>query len=193
MKISAPAQGFNTEVTGPTLDTDAHLTLVGETLKLANGSNPQTLSVFGNTVGDKKTSVYQNAGGGFVDTTDGGLALLNSGGYTYMGASDGLDLAQTLDIYSTQTKYIRLQHDETNAFLVPGGGGQLAFATAANALDATTGYMCIPSSAGAPTGVPANIPTGTIPFQMDSTNKKLYAYIGGWKKAQVAGVDVIFG
>jgi hypothetical protein len=70
---------------------------------------------------------------------------------------------------------------------------QIAFATAAKGTGDTIGYMCIPSSAGAPTGTPSNIPTGQIPYQIDSTALKLYAYIGGWKKAQVAGVDVIFG
>ncbi len=92
----------------------------------------------------------------------------------------------------TATKGAVIGADANNVFVKP-SGGQLAFAAGANATSATTGYFCIPSSAGAPTGVPANIPTGSIPFQYDSTNNKLYAYNGGWKKAQVSAVDVIFG
>ncbi len=104
--------------------------------------------------------------------------------------------AQEFRIYGTTTgpKYLSLKHDGTNAYITQSGGNQIAFATAAKGTTDTTGYLCMPASAGPPTGVPANIPSGQIPYQIDSTNKKLYAYIGGaWVKAQVTAVDVIFG
>jgi len=63
--------------------------------------------------------------------------------------------------------------------LTTAGGG--AFGVAALATDATAGHMFIPSSAGAPTGVPASIPTGQVALQYDSVNNKLYAYNGAWK------------
>jgi len=59
-----------------------------------------------------------------------------------------------------------------------GGGFGVGSALATGA---TEGHFSIPSSAGAPTGVPNNVRAGTIAIQIDSTNNKLYAYIGGWK------------
>lgn len=63
-----------------------------------------------------------------------------------------------------------------------GGRGNLAFGTAALATNATVGYIMIPSCAGAPTGVPADIPTGQVPLHYDSTNNQIYVYNGAWKK-----------
>jgi hypothetical protein len=84
----------------------------------------------------------------------------------------------------------------SNTMILGGSAGNavnVGLGAGAIATTDTLGYFCLPSCAGAPTGIPANIPTGQIPLHIDSTNKKLYAYIGGWKKAQVAAVDVIFG
>ncbi len=67
-----------------------------------------------------------------------------------------------------------------------GSDGSVAFNDAALATNATVGFMMIPSCAGTPTGVPADIPTGQIPLVWDSTNLKLYAYTGGAWKASAA-------
>lgn len=61
-----------------------------------------------------------------------------------------------------------------------GTDGNIAFNDAALATTATVGYVMIPSCAGAPTGVPADIPTGQVALHFDSTNNKLYVYDGGW-------------
>lgn len=46
----------------------------------------------------------------------------------------------------------------------------------------THGFTYIPSMPGAPTGVPAETPTGAAPMVVDTTGSKLYVYIGGaWK------------
>lgn len=63
--------------------------------------------------------------------------------------------------------------------------GGVTFRDTALATGATVGHFFIPSSAGAPTGVPATIPTGQIAMQYDSTNNFLYVYNGGWKKSTV--------
>jgi hypothetical protein len=64
--------------------------------------------------------------------------------------------------------------------------GGVTFRTTALATNATVGHVFLPSCAGAPTGVPANIPTGQIAMQFDSSNNFLYAYLGGaWKKTTV--------
>lgn len=51
----------------------------------------------------------------------------------------------------------------------------------ANATNATVGFFMVNSSAGRGTGVPASIPTGTVPLQYDTTNNKLYAYNSAWR------------
>jgi len=49
------------------------------------------------------------------------------------------------------------------------------------ATTATDGFLYIPSCAGTPTGTPTS-KTGFAPLVIDSTNNKLYAYIGGaWR------------
>jgi len=67
-----------------------------------------------------------------------------------------------------------------------GSDGSVAFNDAALATGATVGFVMLPSCAGTPTGVPADIPTGQIPLVWDSTNLKLYAYTGGAWKASAA-------
>jgi hypothetical protein len=76
---------------------------------------------------------------------------------------------------------VKYQRDANGNALLLSTVRQVAFRTAANATGATIGYMCIPTSAGAPTGVPSNVPTGQVAFQYDSTNNKIYVYNGAWK------------
>ena len=62
----------------------------------------------------------------------------------------------------------------------------LIVGTAALATTATDGFLYHPSCAGAPTGVPTT-QTGTMPMVLDSTDSKLYAYIGGtWKSVTLS-------
>lgn len=53
-------------------------------------------------------------------------------------------------------------------------GPQQALAT-----NATDGFVYIPTSAGAPTGVPTAY-TGKVAMQFDTTNNKLWIYDGAW-------------
>lgn len=52
-------------------------------------------------------------------------------------------------------------------------GNQAALAT-----NATSGFLYIPTCAGLPTGVPTAV-TGKVPIVADTTNNKLYVYLGG--------------
>lgn len=52
-------------------------------------------------------------------------------------------------------------------------GNQAALATTA-----TDGFLYIPTCAGTPTGTPTSI-TGKVPMVADTTNNKLYIYVGG--------------
>lgn len=50
------------------------------------------------------------------------------------------------------------------------------------ATSATAGFTYLPTCAGTPTGTPATSVTGAAPMIVDTTNSKLYVYIGGaWK------------
>ena len=55
----------------------------------------------------------------------------------------------------------------------------LVSASAALATTATTGFLYIPTCAGAPTGTPVT-ETGTVAMVFDTTNNKLMVYDGGW-------------
>jgi len=59
--------------------------------------------------------------------------------------------------------------------------GSVQIGTASLATTATDGFPYIPTCAGTPTGVPTAV-TGFAPMVVDSTNSKLYVYVGGsWK------------
>ena len=81
-----------------------------------------------------------------------------------------------------------------NVVLTPGAGGGsgvrgnvvLNGTGAALATNATGGFTCLPTCAGVPTGTPANVPTGCVAMVMDTTNFKLYVYMGGWKAVTLA-------
>ena len=56
--------------------------------------------------------------------------------------------------------------------------GNVRLGTASLATTATNGFAYIPTCAGVPTGVPST-QTGYAPMVADSTNNKLYMYLGG--------------
>jgi hypothetical protein len=56
--------------------------------------------------------------------------------------------------------------------------GNVVVGTGALSTSATDGFLYIPSSAGAPTGVPTSY-TGAVPIEVDTTNNKLMGYYGG--------------
>ncbi len=61
--------------------------------------------------------------------------------------------------------------------------GSVVLGTAALATTATDGFLYIPTCAGAPTGVPT-AQTGRSPIIVDTSNLRIYAYIGGsWRYA----------
>lgn len=66
----------------------------------------------------------------------------------------------------------------TDYLTVTGGGGLVVGPQVALATNATDGFLYVPTSAGAPTGVPAAY-TGKAAFEIDTTNGKLKAYYGG--------------
>lgn len=55
-------------------------------------------------------------------------------------------------------------------------GSELILANTANATNATTGFLYINTSAGTPSGVPANAGAGKTAIQYDTTGHKFWAY-----------------
>ncbi len=92
----------------------------------------------------------------------------------YRSYTDASNYSRVTEKWNTSTA---IYHAEG---LGTGSDGSVAFNDAALATNATVGFVMIPSCAGAPTGVPADIPTGQVPLVFDSTNNKIYAYDGGW-------------
>lgn len=65
------------------------------------------------------------------------------------------------------------------------GGPSVVCGSAAIATTAISGFLYVPSCAGAPTGVP-NGATGRVPIVYDTTDNKLYAYNGAWKSVTLS-------
>jgi hypothetical protein len=79
-------------------------------------------------------------------------------------------------------RYITLTGSAGGNPTIGTSAGQLTLGTgSALATSATEGYVCIPTCAGTPTGVPAGAGAGNLPLIYDTTNNKLYAYNGAWK------------
>lgn len=71
----------------------------------------------------------------------------------------------------------------TDYLTITGGGGLVVGPQVALATNATDGFLYVPKSSGAPTGTPTAY-TGKIPIEVDDTNNKIWAYVGGaWKYA----------
>jgi hypothetical protein len=119
-----------------------------------------------------------------VQFATGALALqraivMRAPTYRFVGAST-LALAFTAEITGAPVA-------GTNATITARAGariiGGLVLGSAALATTAVTGFLYVPSCAGAPTGVP-EAHTGTAAVVVDSTNNKLYFYSGGaWRDA----------
>jgi hypothetical protein len=77
----------------------------------------------------------------------------------------------------------------TQALLVD-NKGNVVIASAALATNATDGFLYLPSSAGAPTGIPTSY-TGRVPVEVDTTNSRLMGYFGGtWNNLSTSGVSL---
>lgn len=120
------------------------------------------------TANNYTSGIYMNIySAGF--TTNGveeaGVATLwtNSTG----GLNVGTNAAYQLSFWTNNTK--RATIDSL---------GNKIFTNGALATTATDGFVYIPSCAGLPTGVPTAV-TGGVPLVADSTNNKIYAYVGG--------------
>ena len=123
-------------------------------------------SISGGGVGGKAT--VRGASGSGVNKAGGDAEML--GGLGGNGGTGGHCLIQPGAPGTTGTVRGNIKLD--------GGGG------AALPTNTQGGFVTYPSCAGTPTGTPRNVPTGGVATLIDTTNSKLYAYIGGaWKSA----------
>lgn len=111
-------------------------------------------------------------------TLGAGSAITNQFGYLIDASLVGAGL--NVGVYSAiaESGYNRVNFyaagTAPNVF-----AGSTIVGTAALATTATTGFLYIPTCAGAPTGVPQAW-TGTVPIVFDTTNNKIYVYDGSW-------------
>jgi len=86
-----------------------------------------------------------------------------------------------LNLGTNSVNWLRIT---TGGDTIIGGGAKSTPAEAAT--NATVGFAYLPSVNGTPTGAPAAV-TGGVPFCIDRSGSKLWAYIGGaWKSVAVA-------
>lgn len=170
------------------------LRFAANTYGIQNADVAQAWRVYGAATGAKYLALLHDGTNAKIQSSSGDLTLVPSSGQT-VPASDGASY-----LGAASLRFIGLY---TSAWTIGAtaalgltsiGNSRFAHGVSALATTATEGFFHMQSCAGAPTGVPASIPTGQIPWVIDSTNKKLYAYIGAaWLKAQVGAVDLIFG
>jgi hypothetical protein len=108
---------------------------------------------------------------------------------TILGARPTTNQGITTGSYNTIVGVVSgLSNPSNNVILADGQGNQvirkdanhnqILGAEAALATTATNGFTYIPTCAGTPTGTPTAI-TGKVPIVADTTNNKLYVYLGG--------------
>lgn len=120
------------------------------------------------TANDFTSGLYMNAYSAGYTTNGvqeaGAMAIwTNSTG----GLNIGTNAAYQMSFWTNNVKRASIDSNGNNIFTV----GALA-------TNATNGFIYIPSCAGTPTGVPTAV-TGGVPLVADSTNNKIYAYVGG--------------
>jgi hypothetical protein len=82
--------------------------------------------------------------------------------------------------------YISLQGGASTRNICLQSAGETVLGQSNIGAAATVGFVDICSAANAPTGVPAQVPTGYSAMRYDTTNHKLWFYDAGWKGVVVA-------
>jgi hypothetical protein len=115
----------------------------------------------------------------FVD----GTVLSGVAGFEYSKVSGTLSVPSFISTNSiTASGYVAAGTLNTANFTITGNtitltAGTVQFGSAQLAANATTGFIAVPNSAGAPTGTPSGINTGQTPITFAGSS--LYAYVSG--------------
>lgn len=95
-------------------------------------------------------------------------------------AGGGLTAGSTGLLVGTTTDHDTIVRSNNATRATFDKAGNIRLGTAALATTATNGYVTIPTCAGTPTGVPANVPAGMAALIFDTTGNKFWVYDGGW-------------
>ena len=137
---------------------------------------------------------------GFTGLTSGAIYYVSSATAGLITATPPSSRVQPVGIAISTTKLLLFPQSfgafKTGPAFVMGDGTNLghfvdSFNNVASGLpslatNATDGFLYLPSCAGVPTGTPRGV-TGMVPLVVDTTDGRLYAYIGGaWVKTNLA-------
>lgn len=163
--IISAATAINPQIAPYGSDTD-----IGLTLK-TKGTTNQNISFY------DAGALQCQIGGGSSSTS---YVFIGGGANaTSISAQSGTN--PSLTIYTVGTGGITLASNNTsNTLLELKNSYDVVIGNSAQATNATAGFLFIPSCAGAPTGVPASIPSNRVALMYDRSNNKLYAYNGAW-------------
>ena len=131
-------------------------------LALKNGVTSQELRIYGTTTGPKYLRLLHDGTDSFVYSQSGTMYIGTPSGSSAFAIVTGGTTRWTVDA----------------GHLYSGGNYRFSHGTSALATTATDGFFHLNTCAGAPTGVPASIPTGQVPMVFDTTNSRLYIYHG---------------
>ncbi len=115
-----------------------------------------------------------SAANGIIDISIGGTGTHRFGASNYylFNNSGVIAIGGSADVVLTR--------DANGSAILSSSTRQTAFGTAALNTNATIGFPCMQSTAGVATGTPSNIPTGQIPFVVNSVTGQIGMYSGGW-------------
>lgn len=164
---------------------------------ISSSTSVATLSLHGDTAWTFKEGRNTTTNGSDFTITAGGALSSGtnlSGGALYLSSGISTGSGSSDMFFQTATAAGSGTTDRTPStkFTVRGSGNVVVGTGTALTTNATTGFLYIPSSAGAPTGTPVTDTVGTVPIQYDTTNNRLYAYRGGaWHYfAETAGFQI---
>jgi len=180
------ASGYKLTWDGTSLIVKAKLS--GETIQLTGAAGSNVLQITSDTGSgsDTKTlslsaaDVLSTSRSGMVqvagincttsfDTTSGSVFLIT-------GLATGANVSiYTHDASNLPTQALKMDRNQS---VIIGSGSSTT--------TRTTSFLYIPTSAGAPTGVPGSTAPGRVALVYDTTNNNLYVYNGAWKKVALA-------
>lgn len=157
----------------------------------ATGGNAGNVELVAGSVASTHTA------GHILITSGSGTALNGSAGNITLtlGTPNGTGTNGAVRVNVRSAGTFAVDRDGANAFAVDANNNVIV-GNAALATTATSGFLYITTSAGAPTGTPVTV-TGRAPIHVDTTGNRLYFYSSGqWRDATagtVSSVDVSGG
>lgn len=182
---STLASCFTFYATSPTAGTNATFTNAWAAGLNAPTGNGLRIDITSSSTGFFSTNAHSNIYLTNTDTTNNNW--FNISNYAGNGVAGSLSF-QNVTYASSYCDIVlsnRSAGGYTEKMRVTSAGNIVLGNQSALATNATNGFVYIPTSAGAPTGIPTAY-TGKVAMQYDTTNNKLYVYNGAWKSVTLA-------